>query len=427
MTDYTKVDFFTDASLIDDPIPYYDYLHSLGPVIPVPERNAVFVVGFEEAVTVFRDSKTYSSCNSATGPIPPLPFAPAGDDIGALIDEHRMAMPYAGQVVVMDEPDHAPTRSLLMRLFTPSRLAANARYMQTAGDRLIDEFAVSGQCEVISEYGGPFATLVIADLLGVPEADRGGFREMLSPEVREKMGVLPGQIGVENVQAIAFDFLRDKFSAYVAKRRANPQDDVMTELALATYPDGSAPDPLEAVKLASFLFAAGQDTTARFLGASLRLMCERPEVQDQLRQDLSLLPDFIEEALRLEGSTKTEGRLARVSTELGGVKIPAGTTLVLMISAINRDPRRFEDPNAFRFGRPKIKEHLAFGRGAHTCAGAPLARAETRASLERWLTRFSGIALSEEHHGPAGARHFSYNPSYVVRALRALHLELITV
>ncbi len=424
MADYGVMDFFMEPSLVDDPLPYYEYLRSKGPVVPLPHHNCVAVIGFDECISVFRDTQTFSSCNAPTGPLPPLPFEPEGDDISRQIEKFRPQMPYFGQIVSLDAPEHPQSRSLLMQLFTPSRLKANAKFMTKASDRQIDEFAGRGRCEVVSQYGGPFATLVIADLLGVPEEDRQELRRILSSEVREKLNAVPGQIGVDKKPPIAFDFLRDTFVDYIDDRRANPRDDVLSELATARFPDGSLPDAMEVVRLTTFLFAAGQDTTARFLASALRMIGEHPELQAALRRDPSLIPDFIEEALRLEGPTKTEGRLARVSTSLGGVDIPAGTTLVLMLSAANRDPRRFESPNEFRFDRPRIKEHLAFGRGAHTCAGAPLARVESRVSLERLLDRFEDIRISEEHHGPPGSRRFEYNPTYVLRGLKRLHLDL---
>lgn len=426
MTDFQKIDFFMDSSLVDDPLPYYDYLRAQGPVVPLPHHGCVAVLGFEECVEVFRDTARFSSCNSATGPLPPLPWQPEGDDIGAQIEAHRHELPYDSQIVTLDPPRHSASRSLLMRLFTPSRLRNNQQFMVEQSNRLIDEFTDTGHCEVVSQYGGPFATLVIADLLGVPDEDRAELRQVLSPEHREKLNAMPGQIGVDEKPPTAFDFLRDSFVDYVDDRRTNPRDDILSELATARFPDGSLPEALEIVRLTTFLFAAGQDTTARFLASALRLIGERPDLQAQLRAEPSLIPEFIEEALRLEGSTKTEGRLTRVTTTLGGIDIPAGTPLVLMLSAANRDPRRFEDPNTFKWGRPRIQEHLAFGRGAHTCAGAPLARAESKVSLEQLLLRFDDIRISEAHHGPPAARRFAYNPTYVLRGLKQLHLELVT-
>jgi cytochrome P450 len=212
---------------------------------------------------------------------------------------------------------------------------------------------------------------------------------------------------------------------YMSERKAAPRDDLLTELASAQYPDGAEVPLMEAVKSAMFLFAAGQDTSAKLIGNSLRFLCENPDTQAELRADRSRIEPFLEEVLRLEGSTKTTFRLAKRNTRIGGMDIPAGMKIVIFVSAANRDPRRWDDPQEFRIGRPKIKEHLAFGRGAHVCAGAPLARKEVAVLYDRLLEHTSDIRLSEAHHGPKGARRIDYEPSYIIRGLANLHVELI--
>lgn len=156
----------------------------------------------------------------------------------------------------------------------------------------------------------------------------------------------------------------------------------------------------------------------------MRYVIDEPGLQDQLRADPSLIPDMLEEVLRLEGSTKCNARLARRDTKVGGVDIPAGTQIVIAFAAANRDPRRWEDPNTFRLGRPKIKEHLAFSRGAHVCAGAPLARLEVRVTFEKFLALATHIDLDTVKHGPRGRRLFDYEPSFILRGLADLHLKL---
>jgi hypothetical protein len=133
---------------------------------------------------------------------------------------------------------------------------------------------------------------------------------------------------------------------------------------------------------------------------------------------------LLEEVLRLEGSTKMTARLARKDTHIGDLQVPAGTKVMLALAAANRDPRRWENPEAFILDRPKIKEHLAFGRGAHVCAGAPLARTEVRIILEKFLQHTSKIDLVEDQHGPRNDRNFDYDASFIIRGLSALHLKL---
>ena len=179
--------------------------------------------------------------------------------------------------------------------------------------------------------------------------------------------------------------------------------------------------------IAAFLFGAGQDTTARLLGACLRIFSEQPEIQDTVRNDRSLIPAFIEEVVRFDGPVKCASRLALKTTAVAGVEIKAGTHVALLYGACNRDPREFESPTEIILNRPNARKHLGFGRGTHTCAGAPLAKVEVTASLNRILDRMADIQLSEEHHGKPGQQKFTYEPIYTLRALKHLHLKFTPV
>jgi cytochrome P450 len=217
-------------------------------------------------------------------------------------------------------------------------------------------------------------------------------------------------------------WLYEQFAAYVEDRRRNPREDVLTGLATATFRDGSIPDVMDVVRVAAIIFAAGHESSTRYLTSAFRILAEQPEVQATLRQDPALIPNFIEESLRMESVVKGDFRLSRVATTVAGVDIPAGSHLFLVHGAANRDPRRFDHPSEFQLERANARQHIAFGRGIHTCPGAPLVRTEARAALEQFLARTSDIRLSETEHGPAGARHFSYLPSFVLRGLTRLEL-----
>jgi cytochrome P450 len=158
------------------------------------------------------------------------------------------------------------------------------------------------------------------------------------------------------------------------------------------------------------------------LGNSMRYLTETPDMQRKLRDDPSLIGSFLEETLRLEGSTKTTFRLARRTVTVGGYEIKAGTKLVIGLAAGNRDPRRWDNAEEFQFNRPKVNQHLAFGRGLHTCIGAPLARAEVRVIMEKFFEHTSEITLSPRH-GKPGATDLQYEPSYIIRGLEQLHIN----
>ena len=219
------------------------------------------------------------------------------------------------------------------------------------------------------------------------------------------------------------EYLYGRFSEYVEDRRANPRDDVLTGLALATFPDGSTPEVIDAVRIAANLFAAGQETTVRLFGTVFQYLAERPELQERLRAEPELIPNVVEEALRIESPVKGDFRLSRVRTEVGGVEIPPGTTVMVVNGAANRDPSRFENPGEFVADRPNARQHMAFGHGVHTCPGAPLARAEGKVAAARFLQRTRNLRISEAHHGPADARRYTYLPTYILRGLASLHLE----
>ncbi|GAB4597512.1 cytochrome P450 [Mycobacterium avium] len=421
MTDLAQVDYFTDADVAQDPYDYWDYLREQGPVFREPHYGVVAVTGYQEVQAAFKDVESFSAVNAIGGPFPPLPFTPEGDDISELIEAHRHEFPIFEHMVVMDPPEHDKARSLLGRLLTPRRLQENKDYIWQLADRQFDEFIANGHCEFLSEYAKPFATLAIADLLGVPDEDRPQIRRNLG--AGNAPGARVGALDHEPVGSNPLQYLDDLFSGYIADRRERPRDDVLTGLATATYPDGSTPPLLEVVRPATFLFAAGQETVTKLLSAAVQVLGDQPELQAQLRADRGLIGPFIEEALRMQSPTKVDFRLARKTTTLGGVHIPAGTVIMLCLGAANRDPRKFESPNEFRIDRKNVREHIAFGRGIHTCAGAPLARVEGQITINRLLDRTSELRINEAKHGPASSRQYRYESTFLLRGLTELHIE----
>ena len=420
--DLTKVDFFRDSRLTDDPYTFYEALREKCPVTKEEHYGVTMVTGWQEAVDVYNDAETFSSCISVTGPFPGFPVSLEGmedRDIAELITQHRDEIPFSDQLPTLDPPTHTNHRALLMRLITPKRLKENEDAMWQLADDILDDFLAPGEGEFIKGFAGPFTLRVIADLLGVPEADR--------PELLERLARGTHGSGLGNADKTLtktpLEYLYDVFATYVEDRRAEPRDDVLTGLATASFPDGKMPEVGDVVRVATNVFSAGQETTVRLLSTALKVLGDRPDIQQKLRADRSLLPNFIEECLRIESPVKGDFRLSRVPTTVGDQSLGAGCTVMVINGAANRDPRRFEDPDDFDPERKNARQHLAFGRGIHSCPGAPLARAETRVGLERLLDRTTDIRISESKHGPAESRNYQYIPTYILRGLTELHLE----
>jgi cytochrome P450 len=417
--DMTSVDFFRDNRLVDDPYPFYAALRDKCPVSREDHYGVTMVTGWQEAVDVYNDAESFSSCISVTGPFPGFPVPLEGDDVTDLIVKHRDEIPFSDQLPTLDPPTHTNHRALLMRLITPKRLKENEDAMWQIADEVLDEFLAPGEGDFIAGFAAPFTLRVIADLLGVPEEDR--------PELLERLakGTHGGGLGNADkaLTKTPLEYLYDIFAQYVEDRRAEPRDDVLTGLATASFPDGTMPEVGDVVRVATNVFSAGQETTVRLLSTAMKVMGDRPDIQQKLRDDRSLIGNFIEECLRIESPVKGDFRLSRVPTVVGDQNVGAGSTLMVINGAANRDPRRFENPDDFDPDRKNARQHLAFGRGIHSCPGAPLARAETHVGLERLLDRTSNLRISESHHGPAGDRRYDYIPTYILRGLTQLHIE----
>ena len=420
MTDFDEVDFFMDASLNEDPYPYFEHLRSKCPITRIADHGVLAVTGYDEASDVYRDPATFSSCNSVVGPFAVFPVPLEGDDMGAVIDAHRDQLPMNEHMVTMDPPQHTWERAICS--CGCSRRSASRRTRSSCGSWRNASSTSSSPAGAASSSA---RTRNRSPCSSSPTSSACR-RTSIAGSARDS-GSRPTPASSASDQAgqelNALGWLDDYFATYIEERRREPRRDVLTDLALAKYPDGSTPDVTSVVRTATFLFAAGQETTARLLATGLKYLAENPDLQDELRAHKDRIPDFVEEALRIESPVKADFRLARRNATIGGVDIPAGTPVMLLNGAANRDPRRFECPAEFRLDRPNVKEHIAFGRGVHSCPGGPLARAEARISFERILDRMRDIRLSEEHHGPAGARRFTYEPTWVLRGLHELHIE----
>ena len=278
-TDFATIDYFRDRDLPVDPYPFYEWVRSQGPVWYYPLWDVYLITGYQEVVQVYHDQENWSNCNTVSGPFVKMSVPLEGDDITPIIEAHRDELPFSDQLPSFDPPKHTAHRGLLMRLITPKRLKEREEYLWELADSTIDGFIDRGECELLHDYAIPYTLLVIADLLGVPDEDREEMLDHLVHKVR-----------VAKMEHKPLGYLYDQFTRYIEDRRAKPRDDVMTEMAQATFPDGTLPSVDDVMRIAANLFSAGSETTARLIVMSLRTLGDHPEFQKQLRDDHS--PDL---------------------------------------------------------------------------------------------------------------------------------------
>jgi len=400
-------DVFVDDAIAQRPFDYFESLRAQGPIVPLGYRNVIAVTGYDEGVAIYKDDIHFSAINTVTGPFLPLEYDPARD-IDEQIEEARQGNPYLGTIMTEDEAKHARSKSILNGMITPARLKANEAYMYELADQIIDEFIGKGTFNVLTDFGSPFAQLTVADLLGVPKEDNEAIRGLVAPPNQ-----LPGNLGGKfDMSSNPLARMGMQFYQYIAERRAKPRNDVLTLMAQQTYEDGSLPEIVDVVGLATFLFGAGQDTTVQLFAAMLRRLSDEHGLADRLRAEPARIADFVDENLRLEGTSKSTFRYVRKPVSVAGFQFEPGQHVMLHTLGMNRDPRRFQDPARFDIDRRNGRTHVAFGRGLHACAGAPLARAEGRIAVERMLARMDNIRISDARHGPKGARDFTFLPNY---------------
>jgi cytochrome P450 len=413
-----EIDFFADIEVTQDLPGYLGGLRSKCPVLQESFHKVYMVTGMEAAMDVFQQqADAFSSSVAVTGPLPPLPFTPSGN-IREQIAEHRSEMPWTDHLATYDGEEHTAHRAMMSQLLTHKRLKANEDYVHGLVEQLVDSVIDRGACEITKDFAHALSTLVIADLLGVPDEDRQSLLVAMGPDPTQMDGDQGFKVGPDPLV-----HLHERFHGYLEERLRHPKDDMLTELAQATLRDGTDPGLTRKARLACFLFGAGQDTSARLVAFSFRVLGDYPEMQEKLRSEPNRIPEFVEEVLRFEPPVKTLSRLALRDVEVDGVSIPKGSTVTVCTGGANRDPDHFADPDSFDYDRQNVRDHVSFSRGSHACIGAPLARMEVRVALERFLSRTSAIRVSEAHHGPSGNRNYSYEPTYLLHGLQALHVE----
>ncbi|MGV0834339.1 cytochrome P450 [Mycolicibacterium thermoresistibile] len=336
-------------------------LAAIGPAVYSTAHGGHWIVtGYEEAHTILRDTTTFSSY--------PNNLYDAGD--GKFIP------------VELDPPEHTAYRQVLLPLFSPTRMRALEPEIRATVNRLIDGFAARGSAEFIAEFAHQLPATVFLKLMGWPVEDADLFSEATHVNMFGK----PGLTDEENV-AVRHEAAQQMFGYFanvVADRRArNDHDDITTRIINTPLPTADGTRPLtdeELCRMFLLLLIAGLHTVQGSLAWSVMHLAGRPDERQRLIDDPSLLPQVVEEMLRIEAAVSAGRRVTR-DVEVAGVHMKAGDQLIVSLGAVNRDGREFDDPATLRIDRSPNR-HLAFGAGPHRCIGSHLARIEMSITLE---------------------------------------------
>jgi cytochrome P450 len=289
-------------------------------------------------------------------------------------------------IVFMDPPRHDQLRALVSRAFTPKRIAAMEPRIRAYARELLDAAAREGGCDLVHAYAMPLPSMVIGEMIGVGE-QRAAFLELTEQFVATDPESGNAAHPAREIYAI--------FAQLLDERRRAPADDLMSALLSAEI-DGRRLADDELIGFCFTLIVAGNDTTASLVGNGAVLLANHPTERAKLRADPGLVPNAIEEMVRIESPAQSLPRTATRDIVLHGTRIPAGSRVQLVWQAANLDPREFSDPERFDVTRA-IERHLGFGHGIHYCLGAALARLEARVAFEELLARFPAYRLEVEH------------------------------
>lgn len=327
------------------------------------------VLGYDEVVAVLRDHETFSSTIIA-------------EAMGPLLGQ---------TIVAMDEPEHRAHRALVAPAFRPKLLAAwEDGLVRRVVDEVIDSFAALGQTDLVRSFTFAVPVRVIARILGLPDEDAPQFQRWSIEVVSIAMDV---DRGID-----AYRSLREYFAVQVEQRRREPRDDLISELVHAEI-DGERLTDDEIFAFLRLLLPAGIETTYRSLGNLLFALLHHPDELEALTVNPEARLAAIEEGLRWEPPFILLPRVALRDSALGGVEIPAGSSINVFLGAANRDERRFPDPDRFDVARQPTP-HVTFGAGPHACLGMHLARLESRVALDALLERLPGLRLDPDAAAP---------------------------
>jgi cytochrome P450 len=378
---------------VADPYGAFAALRAVGPLVWLPEHHAWLTTTYDETAAAFRDPRLSSDrLTPLERSLDPARAALLGPTFELL----------RGWMVFHDPPDHERLRGPLRRAFTPRTVEGLRPRVGALVDELLDGVQHRPTWDLVRELAFPLPAIVIAELLGVPPADRERFKTWSNQLGAVVFGASNRPDQAEQAAAGSAQFA-DYFGWLVAKYTAEPADNLVSALIAVTRDDaasgGSGLTPAELVGTCTLLLFGGHETTTNLIGNAALALLRAPDQRAWLRDHPSAMGGAVDELLRFDGPTKLMVRTVHETHERGGHELVEGQLVFLGVAAGNRDPAAFAEPDELRLDRADAVRHLGFGYGIHYCLGAPLARLEAATALAGLMRRCPDLRLADDQPG----------------------------
>jgi cytochrome P450 len=377
-----RFDPFHDPYLAD-PYPFFAQARAAAPVFYSPELDYWVVTRYQDIRYIFQTPKVFSAVNALE---PLQPICPTARRL--LAECGFRPIPTLTNI---DPPAHSRVRRLANAAFTPRRVAAMEPFVRELTGRFCKVRLSSGRADIVRDLAWDLPALVIFRVLGIPDEDVPRVKAGADSRVLLMWGRPSGDEQVRLAHGMAA-FWRYA-AAHVARRAEQPWDDFTSDLLLARNGDLPALSRHEVTQIVYELLTAGHETTTGLISNALRQLLTQRSAWEEICRDASLISNAVEEVLRFDSPVIAWRRQTTQAVEIGGVSVPAGANLLLLLGSANRDPAVFKDPELFDIHRRNAEDHLSLGQGVHYCLGAPLARLEARVVLEELSARLAGLRL----------------------------------
>ncbi len=370
--------------IIADPYPMYRALREGSPVLELPDANTIVLSRYHDVQTTLRDRTLGHADDSMMT-----------EDQLKEINANAAVKGLRETMLLKNPPDHTRLRGLVVKAFDARRTEAMRERIRAIANELVDGFIDAGSGDLVRLFTHPLPVIVICDMLGIPEADRAEFVQgsRVNGRLIDPSPMTPEEIEASNRSSLES---RAYFAGLCDERRRHPQDDLMTALVQSETEHGTLTKD-ELTSNISLLFAAGHETTVNLMGNALIALYRNRDQLELLKRELDRMPQAVEEFLRYDSSVQLSGRDALEDTEVCGIKVPKGRSIITLLAAGNRDPDVFPEPDQLDITREKVKP-LSFGGGIHLCLGAQLARIEADEALRVLLGRLPELELDNPDH-----------------------------